>query len=69
MKETLEEKHMFCVYAPYNGQAKAYETEEVGARYLNTGNTYLVISENKSFLWQGKGANKEERDFGKTHVK
>ena len=65
LKETLEGKHMFCVYAPYNGQAKAYETEGVGARYLNSSNAYLVITDSLSFLWHGKGANKQERDFGK----
>lgn len=65
LKESLEDKRMFCAYAPFNGKAKAYETEEVGARYLNSNNSYLVLTENASFLWQGKGANKEERDFGK----
>jgi hypothetical protein len=53
---------MFRVQAPYGSAARCIEQNERAAKYLNSGDAFVVFTPGvkTAFLWGGAGANEQE---------
>lgn len=55
---------MFRIQAPYDGGARAIEQNGRESRYLNSGDSFVVVHPNCTggFVWTGVGSNDVEKD-------
>ena len=53
---------MFRVQAPFGSAARAIEQNERAAKYLNSGDAYLVFTPQAAvaYIWNGIGTNENE---------
>jgi len=65
--KTNEKGAMFRVQAPYGAGARSIEQNERAAKYLNSGDAFVVFlpGMSQAYLWIGKGAAEQEIKAGK----
>lgn len=51
---------MFRVQAPFGAGARAIEQNSRNSQYLNSGDSFTVITQNAGYVWQGIGSGPEE---------
>lgn len=53
---------MFRIQAPFGAGARAIEQNERACKYLNSGDSFVVINGDSGFTWNGFGSNDDEKN-------